>query len=107
MAIEHAFWNFNNRAAARGVDVESEGGGPDALIGSARRHGGELRLVWEGRTSTLTLDISHGPPSGSATGWICLYRARYTGGQLQADQRDVSVDDAIEYGLDLLGAEPL
>ena len=105
MTVEAAFQLFRSRAEARGLSDFDERSDP-ASFGSryitARQAGGALRLVWDGKEGALTLEITHGPPGGP-TSWLGLFRARGRSGEgVPAQDGDVSFDDAVDHGLDLM-----
>jgi len=107
--IDHAFNGFFLMLRSRGftepgqVVLTKTSAGRDA---TAHKDNAALRLVWALADQTLTLYISHGPPSGAIAGWLDLYRAVLRDGTLHSDQTDFTFESAISYGLDLMRAEP-
>lgn len=62
---------------------------------------GQFRLVFDGRGSTLTVEISHGPP-GARAGWLDLYRARCAKNAFAETEGDLRFKETVAYGIELL-----
>ena len=103
--IDALFADFARELGSHGLDEPSDVLVEESSDGrsiTASRNGGALRLVWTPRSRRLTLEISHGPPTGSISGWLDLYEAHLTDSGLQPDQADFELQSAITYGLELL-----
>jgi hypothetical protein len=105
MTIEAAFQLFRSCVEMRGLSDIDECFDP-ASFGSrhitVRRAGGALRLVWDGKESTLTIEITHGPPGGP-TFWLDLFHARGCNEEnIPAWNGDISFRDAVAYGIELM-----
>lgn len=82
LTVEDAVDQFRELIEARGLDVRHEPS-PMYSIGSTtslRIGNAQLRLHWDGDEELLLLKISHGPPEGSQSGWIELFRSDCTRG---------------------------
>jgi hypothetical protein len=51
----------------------------------------------------VLIETSHGPPAGPIAGWLDLYRGSADGSPLAAASPDVTLESAIDYGLELMG----
>lgn len=98
--------DFRERAASRmanrggadlAVDVFDT---PHRIVQQVSSGEAGLRLVYEYPTSSLRLEINHGPPGGAPAGWLSLFESRVP--DVRSPDHDVGLADAIEYGLDLL-----
>lgn len=104
VTVEDAFERFRADTLARGLSDLTDIAHPEVFgsrVSTLTRETAALRLVWDGKDETLTLEITHGPPGGPA-GWLNLYLALRSSGELVPDQRDFSFESAVEYGLDLM-----
>ncbi len=68
------------------------------------RENGALRMRWDSASEMLVIELSHGPTAGAAVGWLELYRASMRDGTLSSDSPDVTLESAIDYGLELMGS---
>jgi hypothetical protein len=105
MKIEDAFQLFRSRLSKAGIGVphdRSRSGAFGTRYSEIILYDGKFRLVFNGRDSMLTLDISHGPP-GARAGWLDLYRAKCTKDEfLEADGKNLSFEQAVVYGIEVL-----
>lgn len=110
-SVDQAFELFRraSQQADLSVTMESHPHAFGSRLLCASGHGAELRLVWDGKESHLSLEISHGPPSGASAGWLTLYDEVCGNGSLpESSGNGSSFPAALEYGLELMrpGGEP-
>ena len=62
---------------------------------------GGFRLVFDGRDSMLTLEISHGPP-GARAGWLDLYSAHCANNEFADNEgENLGFEETVAYGIEL------
>lgn len=103
--VDVAFASFNEVAHRYrlGVQSESRPKAPARRVESVSRDDATLRLVWDGEEQHLSLEISHGPPSGPQAGWLQLFTATLPDGEFApANETNDELLDAIEHGFELM-----
>ena len=99
--VNQAFQAFVQATANTGASLALEGATSEANR-TARliRNEAELRLSWIRSRQHLLLEISHGPSLEPSVGWLELYGTSCNG---EALPNAGELDDAIAYGLELMG----
>ncbi len=101
--------SFSRLAVAAGLTVDKEFH-PEAFgsrLVRATRDSAELRLLWDGKEKYLSLEISHGPPTGEIAGWLELFRATCECDLVPAaTEQSETIWEAVEYGIELMSFEP-
>ena len=100
--VAHAFALFTRKSALKGHKQPLFTADSTGETLEITRDDGKLRLCWLLDSHTVTLEVSHGPPTGSAVGWFDLFRATLDGSALRPDQSDFSLDEAVDHGLELM-----
>ena len=104
MTIDEAFRYFRSRLLETKIGVPNEQSHPEAFgsrLSEIELYDGEIRLVFDGKDSTLTLEISHGPP-GARAGWLDLYSAHCVNNGFPESEGDLGFKESIAYGIELL-----
>ena len=99
--LQHAIDQFASRARITGykLSTESNEGQPFTILVGDDRTG--LRLTWNAETSRLVIAITQGDELGGSD-WLDLYdRVVDDTNELPIDN-DVSITDAIDYGVELM-----
>lgn len=104
MTIDEAFRHFRSRLKEAAIGVPNEQSHPEAFgsrYSEIELYDGGFRLVFDGRDSMLTLEISHGPP-GARSGWLDLYTARCANNEFAAAQdENLGFEESVAYGIEL------
>ena len=106
--IDRAFTLFQKSAQRLDFTAESLHE-PTRLsrISQVNREGATLQLVWSGVTNTLRLEITHGPPDCSYTGWLCLFEAPCQGSLVGNEVTGLTLSSCIEEGFTLMSPIPV
>lgn len=107
LTVDDALDQFRALAGARKFDVSDE---PSSMTSTGstttvRVGRAELQLSCGGADGVILLQISHGHPDGSPSGWLELFRSNCTSGSFRdADLAvaEVSFLSSVEYGLELM-----
>lgn len=105
MTIDEAFRYFRSLLSETKIGVPDEKSHPEAFgsrCSELELYDAGFRLVFDGRDSVLTLEISHGPP-GARAGWLDLYSAHCANNEFEeTDDQNLGFKETIGYGLELL-----
>lgn len=105
MTIDDAFRHFRSGLAEAGIGVPNEQSYPGAFgsrFSEIERYDGEIRLAFDGRDSTLTLEIAHGPP-GARADWLGLYNAECANREIPANPGEsLGFEEAVAYGIEVI-----
>ena len=106
-SVADAIDTFHKKATDAGLAQTSVAGeSKKEHIWHALRHGAGIRLIWRETNEDLSLDISHGPPTGDIAGWLNLYAKRYSGGHIPPQETEEdSFGEALDYALELMTEE--
>ncbi len=102
MTIDKAFRYFRSRLLKTGIGVPKERSRPEAFgsrCSEIELYDGEFRLVFDGRDSMLTLEISHGPP-GARGGWLDIYSAHCANNEFaENEDENLGFEESVAYGV--------
>ena len=101
MTTSQAFAVFDSALRARGLAVAVSEVGGAVVHKAGSDQAGAIRLLSGGTSGALSLEITHGPPSEPPVGWLDLYRATVSEGELVPDQDGLSFEQALDHGLSL------
>lgn len=104
MTIDEAFRYFRARLSETGIGVPNERSHPGAFgnrCSEIELYDGGFRLVFDGRDSMLTLEISYGPP-GARPGWLDLFSTRCANNEFAENKSEnLGFRESIAYGVEL------
>ena len=104
MTVDEAFRYFSTRLLETEIGVPNELSHPEAFgsrCSEIELYDGEIRLVFDGRDSMLTLEISPGPP-GARADWLDLYSAHCANNEFaQNESEDLRFEESVAYVLEL------
>lgn len=105
MTIDEAFRYFRSRLLETGIGVPNERSHPEAFgsrCSEIELYDAEFRLVFDGRDSMLTLEISHGPP-GARAGWLDLYSAHCSNSEFAENEgENLGFEESVAYVIELI-----
>jgi hypothetical protein len=105
MTIDEAFRYFRSRLLESGIGVPNERSHQEAFgsrYSEIELYDGGFRLVFDGRDSMLTLEISHGPP-GARAGWLDLFSAHCANSEFAGNEgENLGFEETVAYGIELL-----
>ncbi len=96
---------FEKLAPQSGLKVSTASSTGDSIDWICRAIGerAELRLSWQQAGERLTLEVSHGPPSGDVSGWLLLYGEACVAQELpEPECSERNLENCVSYGLDLM-----
>ena len=103
MTIDEAFRYFRSRLLEAKTGAPNEQSHPEVFgsrFSEIDLYDGAIRLVFDGRDSTLTLEISHGPP-GARADWLDIYSAHCVNNEFAQSEGDLGFKASIAYGIEL------